>query len=160
MADEVILSTGVRVRMRPIPRALLHRVQLAVSVPDVPTVTVGDREQPNPVDPDYLAAIDAADVERYRLIARLMLSDGIEIVDCGSVLPVEDDGWVERLESAGLIINREQRQAEWLELVAMATDEDVARTFEIAQRGVGLLEWEVLAEMRFFPDLAGRRVAA
>jgi antitoxin component of MazEF toxin-antitoxin module len=159
----VALSSGATIRVKPIPRAVWRRVLRSVDEPAVPLWTDSEgRTEPNPSDPDYLAALDSADRLRYERLSRLMLAAGLELVDPGPLDTPEDEGWSSALREAGLDVatSGRERWRDWLELYAMVTDEDLVQTFTAAQRAVGLLEWEVLTAMRFFPNDEGGGIVA
>jgi len=141
-----------------LPRALVRRVFQSVPDPAVPVVVLADgRQEENPLDPAFERAQAEADAERFRRLSRLFKVRGLELVDPGRVPPVEADSWVTELQAAGLTVDTsspEARYSEWLDLVALAGDGDVAAAFTAAQQAVGLLEWEVSTALRFFPDLA------
>jgi hypothetical protein len=157
-AGLVHVSTGAAFRIRPIPRALVRRVIESVPQPSVPVVTLSDgREEENPLDPVFAQQQAWADAEKYRRLSRMFKTRGLELVECGGLPRPDDDSWVEDLARAGVAVDvssPDARMSEWLDLMALATDEDTRNLFTAAQSAIGLFEWEVIAALRFFPDLA------
>jgi hypothetical protein len=79
----VTLSTGVRVRLRPIPPGTMGEARASIVVPKVP-VWVNpdkDREEPNPNDPEYLDALAEWDRQRSQALLEVALMFGLELVD-------------------------------------------------------------------------------
>jgi hypothetical protein len=157
-AGLIRVSTGAQFRVRPLPRALVRRVLQSVPDVPVPVVTLADgTTEENPLDPAFERAQQEADAERYRRLARLMKTRGLELVDVGPLPCPEDDRWVDDLRVIGIeadVSTPDARYGEWIDLVALANDADATMAFTAAQQAVGLLEWEVMAALRFFPDLA------
>jgi len=89
----VTLSTGVRVRLRPIPPGTMQEARASVPLPKVP-VWINpdkDREEPNPNDPEYLDALTECNRQRIQAIEEVALMFGLELID-----GVPDDGDWER----------------------------------------------------------------
>lgn len=79
----VTLSTGVRVRLRPIPPGTMQEARLSVVPPKVPVWINPDknREEPNPNDPEYLDALVECNRQRIQVIEEVALMFGLELVD-------------------------------------------------------------------------------
>lgn len=79
----VTFSTGVRVRLHPVPPGTVQEARAAIKLPKVPTWTNPDknREEPNPNDPDYLDAVTAAHAQMRQAVEEVALMFGIELVD-------------------------------------------------------------------------------
>jgi hypothetical protein len=95
--DELIrLSTGVIVKLIPVPITAIQEASIAIEDPPVPTQTVEGKDYPveNPNDPDYLKAKNKAFQERIQAGFDVMAMLGIELVDG---LP-EDDKWLKKLK--------------------------------------------------------------
>lgn len=98
------LSTGVRARLTPVSGALISDVVSKIKDPIVPTFHNADkdREEPNPSDPSYIAALAEAERQRGQASIDAVIMFGIELVDS---LP-ENDQWLlnlKRLEKKGLL---------------------------------------------------------
>jgi hypothetical protein len=94
------LSTGVRVRVKPVPPALVNDVMLRVKVPQVPDVwnEKKGRAEPNPLDPGHIAALAYYDQERGAAALDAVAMFGLELVDG---MP-EDTTWVHKLGLLGI----------------------------------------------------------
>jgi len=90
-----VLSTGVRVRLRPVPAWLVQEAQSRVEDPPVPNWhnPDKDREEPNPNDPGYLAALQKNQARRAEAATDVMMLFGVELVD--AVPP--DETWLPKL---------------------------------------------------------------
>lgn len=93
--DIKTLSTGIRVRLKPVAPSLIADISGSVRYPSVPRVVLegSDKEIENPMHPDYLRDIDAADAKRASLVMEAMVMFAFELVDG---LP-EDDSWLQQL---------------------------------------------------------------
>jgi hypothetical protein len=89
------LSTGVRVRLQQVSLDTLDRAMRKLAKPEVPMWFNEDkgREEPNPNDPDYLAAVAQYNVDQYRVSRDIFVLFGMELVDG---MPA-DDSWLRRL---------------------------------------------------------------
>jgi len=113
----ITLSTGVRARFIPVSASLVQDAVSRIKNPPVPVWYNPDkeREEPNPLDPEYQQAIQDADQERGVAAIDVLVLMGVELVDG---IP-EDDGWLKRLkflERKGRIDLSEYDLAEPLEL--------------------------------------------
>lgn len=94
---EVVLPGGKRAAIRSIPASLIDEVTSRIKDPDVPTwrneSAEPPRDEPNPNDPAYIAAL--AEAQRQRGIAAVdaMCMMGIELIDPIS----KDEDWFARL---------------------------------------------------------------
>jgi len=98
------LSSGVRVRIRPVSGWLIDDVMTRIKDPRVPTWYNPDREreEDNPNDPQYLADMREASGRRIDAMLDTIVLFGMELVDG---MP-EDDTWfrkLQRLEKLGHI---------------------------------------------------------
>jgi hypothetical protein len=93
--DIVTLSTGIRVRLKPVAPSLIADISGSVEYPSVPLFTdESGREMENPMHPDYIRDIDAADAKRASLVMEAMVMFAFELVDG---LP-EDETWLRKIE--------------------------------------------------------------
>ena len=93
----VTLSTGVRVRLRPIPPGTMQEAGASITPPRVPVWINPDknREEPNPNDPDYLAALENYGRQRHQVIEEVAFMFGLELVDG---VPDMGDEWERNLQ--------------------------------------------------------------
>lgn len=155
-SGEVTLSNGIVLRAKSVPPALIRRVVRAVPEPEIPVVWIEakQREEPNPNDPAYLAAI--AKMHEARLLAdqKVRLGLGTEVVSVpeGMFRP-EDDGWILQLRAVGVepkLDDPTVRYVEWCELYAMTEYADVANVSTCCYRKGGIFEPEVMAAIASF----------
>jgi hypothetical protein len=137
--NTVTLSTGVVLKVRPVSQFVLYANANRVRRPKVPVVYIEskDREEENPMHPDYLDAMERYEEERAEAVADALLGLGSELVDVpkGFDRP-EDTGWSEQLEAIGLEVPQSgmKRYLRWVRLWAIKTPEDmVALTQRITQ---------------------------
>lgn len=98
VSDDIeTLRSGVRVKLVPVPAALVDAVTSKIKEPEIPIVVLGDgsgREEANPNDPVYQKEMD--EVRRLRGLAAIdaMAMFGVELVDG---LP-PDEEWLDKLK--------------------------------------------------------------
>jgi hypothetical protein len=163
--EVLTLSNGIRIRVKPFPRALLRTALSKFPDPEVPVVEFEDgSSEENPNDPDYLAAWETVHEERLEAAARVTLGNGIvpdlETLPDGIPGP-EDDDWIKNVEAlggdVGDISTPFLRMYQWLNLIAIPNEDERTLVFLVAQQAAGLLEREVVTAMRYFQDLGARR---
>lgn len=93
---EMITSSGVRIKLVPVSTALIDEVTSRIHDPEIPMWhnEAKDRDEPNPSDPNYLRAVEAANRERGVAVLDAMCMFGVELLDG---LP-EDSGWLAKLK--------------------------------------------------------------
>ena len=99
----VTLSSGVRVRLKPVAPSLIDEAIARVLDPEVPTWIdpEKDRELPNPSDPAYLRACTAAHNARGRVSIDALIMFGVELEEG---VP-EDGAWLKKLQRLGYNID-------------------------------------------------------
>ena len=97
---EVVLLTGARATLHPVSPALIQDVQVSIQNPPVPVFHNEEkgRDEENPMDPAYLAALERAEVERTQAVMDAQIMMGVELAP-GFVVP---PNWVKRLKRLGL----------------------------------------------------------
>jgi len=95
----VTLSSGVRVRLKPVSPSLVDEAVARVPDPEVPTWIdpEKDRELPNPTDPAYLRACTAAVNARGKASIDALIMFGVELEDA---MP-KDTAWIKKLQRLG-----------------------------------------------------------
>lgn len=90
------LPGGIEVMVLPVSATLLDEVTSRVVDPDPPMFhnEQKDRDEPNPLDPNYIKALQTNERKRQVAIMDIMTMFGIDLI---SGLP-EDNGWVKKLE--------------------------------------------------------------
>jgi len=153
--DEVVtLSTGVRARIVPVPSSLLDAVSARIKepIPPMQFVESKNRDEPNPLAPDYIKAI--ADANRQRGLATIeaLLMFGILLEE--GVPP--DAEWRPKLD---YMVRRGHLDLSAYDLSDPFDREYVYKAYvAVAQPDVnrlmiacGLLQEEVRAAVRSFP---------
>jgi hypothetical protein len=90
-----VLSTGVRAYLKSVPQSVIQDALALLPEPKVPMWhnPEKDRDEPNPVDPDYLADMEAYRSEQFRVTFDVFAMFGVELVDS---LPESGD-WLKQL---------------------------------------------------------------
>lgn len=89
------LAIGGRAKLLPVSATLLEEVNNTIAIPEPPMQMNEDkgREQPNPTDPDYIKAVEAANRKRGVAAMDVMIMFGVDLLDG---VP-EDDKWLKKL---------------------------------------------------------------
>lgn len=160
MPHEVTLSSGVVLGLRPVPPFALQEALRQVRQPEPPMWLNPDkgREEPNPGDPDYLAAVDRYVETRLETIANVTMALGTDLKSVPDGMPgPDDDVWIEEMEVAtdGRVqIPRtppRARYVAWLRYRAMPRTNDIAVVAALPLLLAGISEGEVAAAMASFP---------
>lgn len=123
--NEMVLTSGVRVKFRPLPPLLQRAVEGKFPEPEVPMALVtirGEQElESNPNDPDYIAARWRWAVDRGNALTDLALLKGVAVE-----LP-EDESWIEELAMVGIEVGKSKmaKKLAYLHSVAIASLEDL-----------------------------------
>lgn len=149
----VLLSTGVKLRLKKFPKMVIPDVLKAVDDkhggrPKVPTVFLKDkgREEENPDDPDYQAAVQAYQMRQAAVINDALIMRGTELLSCPKgVKGMNDPDWLaleQASETPGLD-NEYVRYLTWVKHVAALDDEDVRKIIQEVGRLIGISEADV-----------------
>jgi hypothetical protein len=97
---EVTLLTGAKATLHPVSPALIQDIQVSIQNPPVPIFHNEEkgRDEENPSDPAYLAALERAEVERTQAVMDAQIMMGVELEPGYEVPP----NWVKRLKRLGL----------------------------------------------------------
>ena len=97
---EVTLLTGAKATLHPVSPALIQDVQVSIQNPPVPVFHNEEkgRDEENPSDPAYLAALERAEMERTQAVMDAQIMMGVELVPGYQIPP----GWAKRLKRLGL----------------------------------------------------------
>lgn len=157
----VTLSTGVKLKIKPIPKNFIYAVTSRFEHPKVPTYLNESkgREEPNPDDPDY-----QDDVEQYIASVANASNDvallrGTEILELPKGFPGPDSKkWKEEMEALDLpmIDNSRARYLNWIKGMAAPLDRDIVLLMEEIGRLTGVTEADVTDAVERFRRLAGR----
>lgn len=165
--ERITLENGVVLRLKPVSPITLRDAAAHLVRPNVPQVEIpdtGGRTEPNPNDPDYLAAIQKwnADVSEAGITVALILGTEVETLPDG--MPgYESDEWIDALRAAReivpggppLVVHTEGkgRYLDWLRMYAISTNTDMFRLSRVLTTGVALTEEEVQAAADSFRGL-------
>jgi len=95
-AEVMMLTTGVKALIRPVPSYLIDQMVGQIRDPKPPKQFIEEkgREEENPLDPAYLDALNEANRQRGLHTMKAMIAYGIELVD-----GVPDvDEWLPKLQ--------------------------------------------------------------
>lgn len=147
--DRITLRNGVVLKLHPVPPLAIREAALLVPPPQVPVWISPDkdREEPNPNDPDYLAALEKHKHEQaFRVSDTIhLLGTSVESIPDG-IDPPESDVWISKLEAIGIKVDREnehKRYLSWLRLYAYTSQADISMVTAFATRLSGTTEEEV-----------------
>lgn len=158
-AHTATLSNGIVLRIKTVPPFVTRAVLSRLEPPAVPTVYNPDkeREEPNPLHPNYLAAMERYAIERVIALGDLLFLKGTEVesVPEGKCRP-EDDEWVEELALLNLEVsaNQRSRYLAWIKFYALATERDIAYVTAMLIQASGLSEEEVQRAIASFRSAA------
>lgn len=163
MAKEVTLPSGVVVTVTSVPGRILLDLMNTIPEPKPPVITREGttRTEENTSDPEYIAALTKYKTDQGKLAQEIYITQGIhKIISIPDTkFELDDDEWIERLESIGLKPAREPkraRQRDWL-LYHIVDEGDVAFLMtEVAVAGGGVTEELVKAASDSFrPEQGG-----
>jgi len=166
-SPEVTLSNGARVLCKALPNSMLSRIWTQFPEPKPPMVEIesgGKRwKEPNPDDPEYIAALRERTLNISEAVQRLTLLRGVEVVGLPEdIKPFEeDDDWLEELAWLGVVVptSPAARYVEWLRYRVITTADDYEKIQSMCNRLSGVTEEDIAEAEKLFPDLRGRRAA-
>lgn len=149
------LRNGTVIRLKAVPPHVLREVAMRIPETPVPVYMNEEkgREEPNPNDPDYLAAEEKRLSTVVHEMQDAMILLGVEVVSVGDCPAVDDDSWVEELQAIGIYANvatSHHRKLDWMRYVALSTEGDIAVVVRTVTRLSGITEFEVFRAARAF----------
>ncbi len=157
----VELSTGVKLKIRPVPRHFLYEVSRRFVMPKPPVYfnEAKGREEENPGHPDYAAALDKylGDVATAGTDAALLFGTEIEHIPEGFLGP-DDKGFIEQMEILGLerLDNKKARYLYWVKSIAAPLGDDINGLLEELGRLTGVAESDTEDAVARFRSVAIR----
>ena len=154
--DKVTLSSGVVLKVKPVPILLLNRIQMRFPKVHVPVVYNPDKErdEPNPNDPDYLEAVERNESAKTEALLDVMIGMGTEIVTIPDGLQKPtDSAWFDDLE---FYLQEEQDDRErprylaWVKFVAIRNTDDMQSLAIAVQSKMGISEEAVAQSINSF----------
>lgn len=160
--DRIYLGNGVVLKIHPVPPLAMREAATSIPPPAPPIVRIEsqDREEENPNDPDYLAEFERWQLKQLARVADVMLILGTSLQELptdGSLVPPEDEDWIEMLEAVGLSVpktNKYARYLSWLRLYAVRSEQDLSEVFTAVVQASGVTELEVQRAAAAFLDSA------
>jgi hypothetical protein len=164
---EVTLENGVALRLKPVPPFAIRNAAAHLKRPEVPIWVDPDkgREEPNPNDPDYQAAVRQYVNDQAEAALTVALLLGTEVISVPEgMYGVADERWAEEVtESMALAgghfevhASGKARYLDWLRMYAIPSEIDNYRLTRILTSGVGLTEAEVQRSVESFRSLYRR----
>lgn len=133
--------TGVRLKLRPVPSHLMAAAIRGVKKPEIPKWHNPDRnrDEPNPLDPQYLEDIEDWESRRGLMTSYCLLSMGTEPImplPEGVHAPDSKEWSAPFIEELHVEIPKSgrARYVEWLRLYVLASDQDFNDLLEAIQR--------------------------
>jgi hypothetical protein len=157
----VTLSTGVQLRVKPMPKHFIFQVTERYKKPKVPLYfdEGKGREEENPEDPDYIEAMQMYLAEISNASTDIAILRGTEVVHIPEdVMGPDSEEFRDELEvlKFGMVDNSRARYLAWIKAIAAPTDADVENLFEEIGRLTGVTEADVAEAADRFQRLEGR----
>jgi len=158
--DIVTLSTGVQLRVKPMPKHFVFQVTERYKKPKVPVyMTDKGREEENPSDPDYIEAMQMHLAEISNASTDVAILRGTEVVHIpDDVMGPDSEDFKMELEvlKFGMVDNARARYLAWVKAIAAPADADIENLFEEIGRLTGVTEADVAEAADRFQRLEGR----
>lgn len=161
-SDRLPLSNGIVLKIKRIPPLAIREAATRVKAPEVPMWynEATERDEPNPNDPDFLAALEEYSNTQVMAISQVLMMLGTEVAELNGHDGPEANGWLRALRAAGVIINEDDefdRYLAWLQYYALETTDDIASIMPATMALSGVSEQEVEKAAASFRDSAQRR---
>lgn len=154
---EFTSSNGVRFQLIKVSRLLIMDAVKNISEPKVPVVFIEEkgRTEPNPSDPDYLAAVQNFNLTRALLVSTLTISLGSRVLSLPEAYnTVDDTEWSTDLADFGVLVpaKGKARYGAWLKYYILS-DEDIGALVTAIMRYSGTtIEADAQAAQASFPS--------
>lgn len=167
--EELVLSNGLKLRIKPIVTSWIQKAAGAIEDPEVPKIVIPadpdrgrpERTEENPDDPGYIDALMLADMKRVEIAGNVMLALGTEILELPAGLAsIDSDDWLDALSYFGVdtdLTSKTGRYLSYLTLYAMATPDDLVKAIGTVAIRSGITEEEVSKMLDSFRARAVRR---
>lgn len=159
--DEITLSSGLRLRLKTVPKHFIYGVTKDIPAPRVPLVKIEGKKRPieNPDDPDYKEAVEEWIVVTANAATDVALLRGTEILELPEdMIGPDSTTWIEELEVLGLPMrdNARARYLYWIKAVAVPETSDLSALMEALGRLTGVTEDDVADAVERFRGIAAR----
>lgn len=158
-SDEITLSSGLRLRLKEVPKHFIYGVTKDIPAPQVPLINIDGKKRPieNPDDPDYQEAVEKWIVVTANAATDVALLRGTEVLELpeGMIGP-ESTAWIEEMEVLGMPMrdNSRARYLNWLKAIGVPKEEDLAALMEALGRLTGVNEDDVADAVERFRHIA------
>lgn len=159
--ESVTLSTGVELKLKPVPKQLILQVTSKFKLPKVPTYfnESKGRDEENPDDPDYQEAAEQYLTDIAVATTDVVFLRGTEIISIPKGFPGPDSkDWKAEMEILGMsmIDNKRARYLAWIKGMAAPLDSDISILMEEIGRQTGVSEKDTEEAVKRFQRLTGR----
>lgn len=161
-SQRVELSTGVVLRVRPVPPYLVRRRTATLPRPAPPKIFLEDKgiEEENPDHPQYRRDLEDWEDRTRELGQEVLFVAGteVEFVPEGLFRP-EEDGWLELLQHFDIEVNLatpRDRYYSWLQSHAIGSAWDITKLYLALRKVSGISEEEVQEAISGFRSPEGR----
>ncbi len=156
----VELSTGVKLKIRPVPRHFMYEVTRRFVKPKPPMVDMGKgRMEENPGDPDYYDALERylADIANASTDVALLRGTEIEFIPKDVPKP-DSKTFRDEMELLGMpmIESSRARYLYWVKYIAAPTSKDINGLLGELGRLTGVAESDVEDAVTRFQSLTAR----
>ena len=151
----ITLSTDVVLRAKQASPSMMIRVMTARERPQPPTVFMQamGREMENPDDPDYIARVQAWEMNYNNSMLNALIGLGTELVSKPKGMQGPNDkAWVEDYKAFGLPVHPESpswRYITWIMYLAAPLDTDITQIGEVVKGLSGVREADVQSAETF-----------
>lgn len=158
-SDEITLSSGLRLRLKVVPKHFIYGVTKDIPAPQVPLIHIDGKKRPieNPDDPDYQEAVETWIVATANAATDVALLRGTEILELpkGMIAP-ESTEWIEEMEVLNMPLrnNSRARYLSWIKAIGVPNEEDLTALMEALGRLTGVTEDDVADAVERFRDIA------
>ena len=157
----VELSTGVKLKIRPVPRHFMYEVTRRFIRPKPPIIFIEDkgREEENPGDPEYAEALERFLSDIANAATDVALLRGTEIEHIPDGIPKPDSKvFREEMELFGMpmLDSSRARYLYWIKSIAAPTSEDINDLLGELGRLTGVAESDVEDAVNRFRSVTAR----
>jgi hypothetical protein len=119
-----VTANGIRLKLKKVARLILVEAQKGYAAPKPPMMFNEDkgRQEENPLDPDFLAAVNQHNFDMGMLGINVFLTFGTEVLSLpDGIYGPDDNEWTDSLDEFNIIISSKKRQryVQWLKYYAL-----------------------------------------
>lgn len=160
LVDEITLSTGVVLKVKPVPKHFIFTVTSRFEKPAVPVYynESKGREEENPNDPDYAEAVEMYVADVANAAVDVALLRGTEVVSIPDGFPDHNSKyWKEEMEVLGMPLKTKERARylAWIKAMVCPLEEDIEILMEIIGQHTGVSEADTAEAVERFRRITG-----